>query len=443
MKLALLGLALVPAAVLGQTASTAVLLQDVRLIDGTGSPPKDHLSILIRDGKIAQILSGTGVQLSERGARVLNLAGKTVMPGIVNGHGHLGLTEGATNSPADYTAANIERQLKQYERYGITTMISLGLNKDLLYQLRAEQEKGNLQGATILTAGRGIGVPGGVPGVKVGPDQVYRPATPDEARQAIREMASHSPNLIKIWVDDNLHKSPPPSPVVYGAAIDEAHKLKLRVAAHVYYLADAKRLLQDGIDILAHSIRDREIDADTVSLIKEKKVYYVPTLQLEEAFFIFAENPAWMSTPFFENAINPQLHQLLSSDAYKQKIQQDPATAIHRSALQTAMVNLKKSHDAGILIAFGTDSGANPFRIQGWAEHRELQLMVAAGLTPIQAIHCATEVTAEMLQIGERTGTVQPGKQADLIVLNADPSADIANTEKIAMVFHNGREVQP
>ncbi len=202
------------------------------------------------------------------------------------------------------------------------------------------------------------------------------------------------------------------------------------------------RLLQDGVDILAHSIRDQEIDPDTISLMQEEKVFYIPTLQLEESFFIFAENPGWMSTPFFRSAVNPELAGMLNSEAYKQKVLQDPNTPIHRAAFQTAMVNLKKLRDASIPIAFGTDSGANPFRIQGWAEHRELQLMVAAGMTPLEAIHSATAVTAKMLEIGERTGSVAVGKNADLIVLNADPSADIANTEKIAMVFHNGKIVK-
>lgn len=427
-----------------QTNGGAILLDDVRLIDGTGTPPKDHVSILIRDGRITQIFSGTGIAIHEPDARVLRLSGKTVIPGLINGHGHLGVSQGTSVSSANYTPENIERQVALYERYGITTIMSLGMNKDLIYQLRSDQEKGQFGGATILTAGRGIGVPGGVPGVNVGSDQVYRPATPEEARADIREMAGHSPNLIKIWVDDNLHKSPPPNPAVYRAAIDEAHKLHLRVAAHVYYLADAKQLLADGIDILAHSIRDREIDPETIRLIQSRKVYYIPTLQLEESFFIYADRPAWMDTLFFRNAVNPELASLLNSAAYRDKVRQDATTPIHRAALRTAMTNLKKLHDAGLgdLIAFGTDSGANPFRIQGFAEHRELQLMVKCGMTPIEAIHSATWVNAHMLHIENITGSIEPGKRADLIVLDADPSANIANTEKLAMVFHHGRQVR-
>jgi imidazolonepropionase-like amidohydrolase len=405
-------------------------------------PAADHVSILIRNGKIAQIVTRAAAPSWPDDARVLKLSGKTVIPGLINGHGHLGLVKGTSVSPDNYTPSLIERQLDQYERYGVTTMVSLGMNRDLLYELRAAQEKGSFLGTTILTADRGIGVPGGMPPVNVGADQIYRPETPEDARKAVQQMAARAANVIKIWVDDNLHKLPAPNPAVYAAAIEEAHNLHLKVAAHVYYLADAKRLVQDGVDILAHSIRDQQIDADTLSAIKEHHVYYIPTLQLEESFFIYAAHPAWMSTPFFRNAVSADLAQMLDSPAYKQKVEQDQATPIHHAALQTAMLNVRKMLAAGNPIAFGTDSGANPFRIQGWAEHRELELMVEAGMNPIAAIHSATEVTAKMLQIDESTGTIQMGKQADLIVLDGDPSKDIQNTQKIAMVFHKGRQIK-
>ena len=406
-------------------AAGDVVLQDVRLIDGTGANPVDHVSIVVHGAKIAQIVKN-GADLSiPAGAQVMKLTGKTVMPGIINGHGHLGLV-------GDYTAENIEKQLRQYERYGVTTMISLGMNRDLVYKLRSQQETGVLGGATLLTADRGIGIPGGMPPMNVPPDQIYRPTTPEEARKDVDAMAARDANLVKVWVDDSLHKLPPPNPEIYAAVIDEAHKQHLRVAAHVYYLTDAKRLLTDGVDILAHSVRDQELDPEAVSLIKNKGVYYIPTLQLEESFFIYADHPAWMNSPFFTSVADAAL---FTSAEYRKG-----ATPVHRKALQTAMANIKKLQDAGAepLIAFGTDSGATPYRIQGFAEHRELQLMVQAGLTPMQVIRAATSINAKMLHIDEKTGSIQVGKQADLLVLDADPSQAIANTEKINLVLHNG-----
>jgi imidazolonepropionase-like amidohydrolase len=316
------------------------------------------------------------------------------------------------------------------------------MNKDLLYKIRSDQEKGNEPGATVMTAGRGIGVPGGVPPVKVGSDQVYRPKSAEEARAAVREMATHSPDLIKLWVDDNLGKLPRPNMDVEAAAIDEAHKLNLRVAAHVYYQADAKKLVQDGIDILAHSVRDGVLDSDTVSLIKSKNVYYIPTLQLEESFYGFADHPEWVKSPLFQFVSDTALKAVLASDSYRKDVAKDPATQTHKKALEIAKQNVKKLHDATVALAFGTDSGANPYRVPGFAEHRELQLLVDAGLSPLEAIRCATQSTAAMLHIEEKTGTIQAGKQADLLVLSADPSKDIANTGKIEMIFHNGRQVK-
>jgi imidazolonepropionase-like amidohydrolase len=148
-----------------------------------------------------------------------------------------------------------------------------------------------------------------------------------------------------------------------------------------------------------------------------------------------------MDTQFFKNALSPELEQLLNSAAYRDKVHRDPATHVHGTAFDTALANLKKVSDAGVPVAFGTDSGANPYRIQGWAEHRELQLMVQAGMTPLKALQSATEITAKMLRLSDKTGTLAAGRQADLVVLNADPSADIANTQKIAMVFHNGKRM--
>lgn len=412
------------------------------MIDGTGAAPRNHVSILIADGKIAQIRNARDSSAWPHNATVLKLAGKTVMPALIAGHAHLGQTKGTTSGPANYTAENIRRQLAQYGRYGVATVISLGLNKDLLYQLVAAQQQGEMDGPTILTADRGIGTPNGVPAMKVDPDQLYRPANPEQAREDVREMALRHPALIKVWVDDNLHTLPEPNPSVYAAVIDEAHKQHLSAAAHVFYLADAKRLIAAGVNILAHSIRDQEVDDGTIQALKANGTYYIPTLQLEESFFAYAEHPVWMDSPFFRQGVDPSLNEMLNSADYKQKVNDDRTTPIHKAALQTAMANLKKLHDGGVAIAFGTDSGANPFRIGGWAEHRELQLMVESGMTPLAAIHSATGVNAKMLHIDGQTGTITQGKSADLLVLNADPFKKIENTQTIEKVFRNGREVK-
>ncbi len=427
---------------LAQQASPVptVLLRDARLIDGTGVPPRDHVSLLLRDGRIAAI---GGVEMAApKGVVVRDLRGKTVMPGLISAHSHLGLMiDNAESSATAYTRENVTTELKQFERYGVTTIMSLGVNRDLVYELREEQREGKLGGATIFTAGRGIGVPGGAPQLPAAPDQVYRPASVDEARKDVDELAAHPADIVKIWVDKQHGRMPEMPPEMYGAVIDEAHKKHLRVAAHEYALEDAKRLVADGVDVLAHSVRDEVVDDAFVQAMKQHRVWYVPTFTVDESFFVYAERPKFMQSDFFRRAAGPQLMGKFDASGYAERINGDPQTAQHREDFAIGQQNLKKLFNAGVNVGFGTDSGALPGRIPGFAEHRELELMVQAGLTPMQALTVATGENAKLLHSSDR-GTIVVGKRADLLVLDADPLADICNTRKIFAVYHDGRSVR-
>ena len=422
-------------------ASDMVVLAHVRLIDGTGAPPKEDVSIAIRDGKIVAI--ATAHSGLPQGARVIDYSGKTVIPGLINAHGHLGLICGTQNSATCYTRENLLAELRQYERYGVTSMLSLGLNRDLIYEIRNQQRAGKLDGATVYSADRGIGVPDGAPPLPRATDQLYTPKTPDEARADVDAMASRHADMVKIWVD-NLHGTRPAmDPAVYRAVIDEAHRRGLRVAAHIYYLADAKSLVADGVDVLAHSVRDSVIDPQLLTAMKQRGVYYIPTLTVDWSSFGFAENPQLKNDPFLQRAVSPELLEMLTGDAAKEKVEQDPGLALHKRDFANDEKNLKLAYDAGVKVAFGTDSGAFPARIPGFAEHQELEMMVRSGLTPMQAIMCATSTNAQLLGMDTTVGTLTLGKQADLIVLNGNPLEDIRNTRRIAAVWHAGRKVQP
>ena len=423
-----------------QTAAAhAVLLRDVRLIDGTGAAPREHVSLLLREGRIAEI--GGREMVAPKGAQVRDLTGKTVMPGLISAHSHLGLiVDDAESSATGYTRENVTAQLMQFERYGVTTIMSLGVNRDLVYELREEQRAGRLGGATIFTAGRGIGVPGGAPGLPAAADQIYRPASAEEARRDVDELASHHADIVKIWVDKGHGTMPEMTPEIYKAVIEEAHGKSLRVAAHEYALEDAKLLVADGVDVLAHSVRDQVVDDAFISAMKQRGVWYVPTFTVDESFFVYAERPAFMATKFFQEAAGPKLLAKFSAPGYAEKVNQDSQTAQHRKDFAIGQQNLKRMFDAGVKVGFGTDSGALPGRIPGFAEHRELELMVEAGLTPMQAITAATGENAKLLHATNR-GTIVVGKRADLLVLDADPLADIRNTRKIVAVYHDGRSV--
>jgi imidazolonepropionase-like amidohydrolase len=177
--------------------------------------------------------------------------------------------------------------------------------------------------------------------------------------------------------------------------------------------------------------------------MKQRGTFYLPTFTVDESFFVFADHPEITNDPFLEYTANPAIVAMLRSDDYRRSVEQNASIAQHRKDFSNAQHNLKLLHDAGIKVGFGTDSGAMPTRIPGYAEHRELELMVAAGLTPIEAIHSATQVNAQLLQIAGQTGTIAVGKQADLILLAANPVDNIQNTRKIVRIWHNGREVEP
>jgi imidazolonepropionase-like amidohydrolase len=416
-----------------------VLLRGVRLIDGTGAPPQEHVSLLLRNGRIEKIGE---TMVVPKGVQVRELAGKTVMPGLISAHSHLGLlVDDAESSATAYTRENVTAQLKQFEWYGVTTIMSLGLNRDLVYELREEQRAGRLGGATILTAGRGIGVPGGAPGLPAAPDQIYRPTTVEEARKDVDELAAHHADIVKIWVDKGHGTMPEMTPEISKGVISQAHKDHVRVAAHEYSLEDAKQLVADGVDVLAHSVRDQVVDDAFVQSMKEHKVWYVPTFTVDESFFVYAGRPAFMESTFFQEAAGPKLMEKFDAPGYAEKVNQDPQTAQHQKDFAVGQQNLKKLFDGGVSVGFGTDSGALPGRIPGFSEHRELELMVEAGLTPMQAICAATGENAKLLHVSDR-GTIVVGKRADLLVVDADPLADIRNTRKIFAVYHDGRSIE-
>ncbi|WP_434390931.1 amidohydrolase family protein [Melittangium boletus] len=424
-------------------ADTPVVLRGARLIDGAGGEPLADAVVVIRDGVIVAVGPAASTPVPDT-ARTVDYTGKTLIPGLISNHSHVGRVNGVKVEPGNYNRANIQRQLRQYEAYGVTTVMSLGMNRPLLQQLREQQHGERATGADLFGADQGIGVPQGAPptdGMPAGEDQLYRPDTPDKARQAVREMASHKADLVKLWLDDfEGSLAVKMKPEIYEAVIDEAHKKGLRVAAHIHDLEDAKAVVRAGVDIVAHGVRDQLVDADFLQLMKERRVWYVPTVALDEATFIYADAPAWMGEPFFQNALQPALKAQFTDEAWVSKTLASPKAESARKAVELNQNNLKTLYDVGARLGFGTDSGATPLRIPGVAEHRELLLMTGAGLTPLQALTVATRDAAALLGLEDR-GVLAPGKRADLVVLDADPTSDISATQQLHAVWRRGRQV--
>ena len=423
-----------------QAQQQPTILHNASLVDGTGAPARPHVDILMHKGVIQHI--GPAFTKPPKGANVVECTGKTVIPGLISAHSHVGiLLNNADPSPNAYTAENVTAALNQFERYGVTTIVSLGLNRDLVYELRDQQRDGKLGGATILTAGRGIGVPNGAPGLNVAPDQIYRPATPDEARRNVDELASHRADLVKLWLDSGHGKIPPMSPDIYTAILDEAHKHHLKVAAHVYAVNDARSLVNATVDILAHSVRDEPVGPAFIQSLLQHNTWYIPTLALDESFYLYAATPNVMQSAFFQEAAGHALLAKLQAPDYASKTLAADQTAQAQKDHDMAMKNVKVIYDAGVSVAFGTDSGAVIGRIPGFSEHRELEDLVAAGLTPLQAITLATGQTGRLIHtLNPRlnVGLIQPDYSADLIILSGDPLMDIRNTRRIDAVYHHG-----
>jgi imidazolonepropionase-like amidohydrolase len=420
-----------------QAKQQPIVLKGARLIDGTGRPAIEN-SVLVIEGDHVVAAGKAGAVTIPKDADVRDVTGKTIMPALINLHGHLGLSSnGADNLAGNYTQENVVKQLNRYLAYGVATTTSLGQDEDEIYKIRDAQHAGTVGGAHLYTAGRGFLE---YTGKSYPNDHRYRPQTPDEARADVRELAPHHPDFIKMWVDDGLGHGVKIKPEVYQAIIDEAHKQHIRVFAHEFYLADAKALLAAGLDGFAHSIRDQAVDQDVMQKMKARNVFLIPTLVRDEVLFAYADNLKWLDDPFFQAGYDPAAIALVRGPENVEKGRRDPDIAKYRAGLEMAKKNLKTLSDNGVKIGFGTDSGI-PTRFPGFFEHRELQLMVEAGLTPMQAIVAATGTNADILGGAKTFGTLQPGRRADFLVLDANPLDDIHNTEKLSAVWQSGKTV--
>jgi imidazolonepropionase-like amidohydrolase len=419
-------------------SQTVKVVKGVTLIDGTGTGPKQNVNVVIKGDLIDAVLTSNAPLPKD--ASVTDYTGKFVMPALINTHCHLGLLKGDISSPNNYTRENILRHLEKYQQYGISRVLSLGTDREIIFSLRDSSREGLLPGATIYTAGYGFTAPGKSPPANLSPD-LRQPQNPGEAVKGVDDLAILKPDFVKIWVDDFYGAATKMKPEIYEEVIKEAHKKGLRVAAHVYYLEDAKRLVNAGVDALAHSIRDKDVDDELINAMKQKGVYYIPTLTLDEYNIVYADDAAWVNDPFFKASLEPGVWERLTSPSFRQQLQKDTTFSKKKAAFETAGRNLKKLADAGVVIVLGSDSGAQPVRTQGFSEHLELQLMVEAGLTPMQAIVAATNNGAKLLQVNKQCGTLNTNMKADFIVLDGNPLNDIKQTRNIVAVWKNGVQV--
>ena len=398
-----------------------VVLTGARLVDGTGRAPLEQATLLISKGRIEAVGAPPTVTIPA-GATRIDMSGKTIVPGLINAHGHL--SADPSNRPIRDKLAG---QLRVYADYGITTVVVLGAGPNDLadaVKLRDEQEQGTLDRARVYVAGQSI----------------RDLTTEDEARQRVNRYADAKADIIKIHITGGPKDM---TPAVYGALIDQAHKRGLRVAAHLYYLKDARGLLNAGVDVIAHSVRDQDVDAALIADMKRRNVGYIPTFTRDLAVFLYETTPTFFKDPFFVRHIDAYRQEMteLSDPALQEKTRNSKEAQTIKVALQQGSRNMKILADAGVPIAMGTDTGTNLGQWQGYFEHVELEMMVKAGLTPMQALVSATGGAARVMKLDQQLGTLQPGKRADLLVLNANPLTDIKNTRQIDSIWIDGRKL--
>jgi imidazolonepropionase-like amidohydrolase len=381
-----------------QAPSGATAFEGGRIIVGDGRVI-DNGTIVVEGSKITQAGPAAEVKVPA-GANRVNLSGKTVMPDIIDTHTHLSQTKEA-----------IERDLKRRAYYGVSAALSMGTNEnESELDVRAHPQPGE---AKLFTAWRGITRP--EPGRTMAPFWVDNE---DQARKAVQELAAHKVDIVKVWIDDRDGKFPKMTPALYGAAIDEAHKNGLRATVHIFTLDDAKGALKAGVDAFAHSVRDRDVDDEFMALVKQHPNLVVnPNLP-----------PRGVKTDV--SWLKASLPAAEMERVEKANVDDPKAQAFY--GIQSR--NLAKLNAAGVKIILGTD-GNTP-----WGPHEEIADMVTAGMTPAQAITAATKNGAEFLKITD-AGTLQAGKNADFIVLDANPLDSITNTRKISAVYLQGAPV--
>lgn len=391
-----------------------------RVIDGTGKVI-DNGVVVITGNKITAV--GPSTTTVPAGATRVDVKGKTVMPGLINAHGHVAGTVGLrTDDATGWTRDNLTRQLKTYAQYGVTTVFSLGDDREQSFQLRNEAaaDRARLY----------------VSGPVVGGD------TADAARANLAKVLAMKPDVVKIRVDDNLGTTKKMPEAAWRAVIDEAHARKLPVAVHIYWLADAKATLLAGADMIAHSVRDTAVDEQFINTLKSRNVCYSPTLTREISTFIYDSTPPWVDDPFFTKGVDKDIPAQLKDPKRHEQIKNSNAWKAgqqYKAGLEVAKKNLKTLVDSGVRIAFGTDSGP-PARFQGFFEHLELEMMVDAGLTPMQALVSATGDAARCHNKAGEIGTLAPGAAADLLILGTNPLENIRNMRSIEQIWIAGRK---
>lgn len=421
------------------------------LIDGTGAPARPGVTILLEGGRITGILP-KGHAALPAGIDIMDATGKFIIPGLADMHTHFG-AGGLLRSDSITTG----RALRQFLFYGVTTVLNLGATEGSLEDilaLRKRERGGHLPAPTIYATGGLLTIPGSHPIATImeapeGADPaaydwsqrgVWVVRSPDEVRTVVARLAAAGMDGIKVVIEsgpDGFGDHPQMPPELVEAAVQEAHRRGLPVFAHATSPDELEVAVRSGVHAVVHLVGPAPVSEDLLATMREREIFYVPTLSL----FVWAD--AWgdaadaLTDPFLTQGVQARVRQsLLTSPMAPSSPPGEEDWTWRRAVLR----GLKTAHDAGVPIVAGTDTN-NPFVFPGYSIHHELALMVEAGLTPMEALEAATRRTAELIGHTDEFGTIEPGKRADLLVLGANPLEDILNTRTLEVVIQRGRVI--
>lgn len=412
------------------------VIQGATLFDGTGRAPLKNAVIVIDGARIKEVGAKSEVK-APRGAEIIDASGKFVIPGLSDMHNHLDSDSiGITQKAQDFKGS-----LKRMLGWGFTIIFDpASRNLSSLAELKRISEPDAAPYPHYFAVGRTFGAKQGH-----GPSTKYTPETPEEARAAVREVKAEGTYAIKIYYTDLVYVTtqlrPMLKPEVMAAIVDEAHKQGLKVYVHAPVLNYAKEALRAGVDGLAHGILSDPVDDEFIALMKKNRAVYIPTNAVFESVSDLigwtrrsraSDERGIIAKKIFDAGMSPEME--------KQWNAKWNNIAYSKERLPILRANLRKVHAAGIPVVLGSDSSG---AFVGLASQIELVLQVEAGLTPEQAIQTATINAARMIGREKDLGSVEKGKLADLLILDADPLVDISNIRTIHRIIKGGVVFEP
>ena len=404
-------------------AGAVTVITGARVIDGTGGAPLEDAVVVVSGDRITAVGPRAKVQIPQ-GASAVNAAGKTVIPGLVDVHCHL-------NQPPEV----MRRMLPAAVNWGVTTVRMVGNDKPENMHVYQEAREGKFLAPRVYTAGQGFNISGPYPGAPT-----LKPKTPEEARKGVQAHKAQRVDFIKIWMGN-----PGFPPDVIAAIVDEAKKQNIPVVAHIGSAEHVRQLADLGVTDFLHEARDG-MNAEFIAYAKAKKLSFAPTLGQGQSRWYYYEHPEFLKMDPRFDGFYERGRAMLNDPARKQEI---IGAADFADVKQRFKDNnypfIKMMSDAGLRVVTGTDCGAEASQTTpvGHTTHREVAMFVEAGMTPAAALRAATLDAARVLERTEDPsyGSIRAGKIADIVVLNADPLADINNTIKIDRVMRAGKWV--